>query len=284
MYECKECGYKTKSIKHKKVCPECSGALEEIVDSGMGNQKRNSVILTAVVCVIIVIAIGVIAVMENAQKKEKNNQESDINPDVKLEVLEQIKMDEFIEKVGYYTPGIMTETGYESEFWGIRWTPGENWIVTDSEKLKKFEEEEKTRVVAEVEKELKAQNWSESTIELYKSSIYSNAEAGYECSGNGAWSGNAIVITFAAYTGEDNIEKSADYIMTKFSEVLSDITDGTATLGGQTYKYIEGKYDENINTRIYVRNNDVMNQVFQVNYADGCEYLIEEFENSVSAY
>ena len=283
MYRCVECGYTSENATENQSCPVCGKKMELMENSASAEQipaetpkKKSKIGLWGIISTIVIVVIArVVGGMFGEMATEKMMENSTKN-----------KMDEFIEKVEKYNPGTLTDTGYESEYWDVRWTPGEQWIKLEESELATLRENAKQTALSSAEQSIKGEDFSDELKEKYKSTIYGDIEAGYDCVSDNIYAGRAHMIVYSAY-GIENEKDTETELVREFNGRLVNAKSGSIALGGKNYEYVDGVYSEggqSINMKVYIRVEGVMVSMFQVIYANGYEEVVEDFENSISAY
>lgn len=273
MYECKECGYKIESEQQGVICPVCNKPMEKTSEGEKPENKKSNKWKSALITILVVV-IARFGGSYIAEKMMNNSVEKD--------------MEKFIEKVEAYTPGKVTEDGYESEYLGLRMNIDSNWEEVDATELTDIEKGGRASAEESMMKTLKEENVSDELAEKYKETLFCEVEAGYYYVPNNTVDGVVYAMTYSAYVPEDTSVKEMETgLLDEFGTILENTSRGTSSLGNKEYRYIDGIYSEGgseIKMRVYVKYDGVVVSMFEVLYAEECEEMTEAFEKAISKY
>ncbi len=298
MYRCEECGYTTQTANQGNACPVCGKRMEEIqtaetVTENFGTEpvveeipvenqqkKKNKGGFKGIISTIIVIVVA--RLVGGFLGGEMANNFMGGSPEKKI--------DKFIEKVEKYEPGTFEDGVYESEYWKIKIEAEDGWEEMSYADLRSFNQGfEEGFVGSATEAFMEGDAKDEELIEKYKESLYCKTEAGFLYQPNGGLEGLVYPSVCAGYgVDEESKEEFIDGLFAGYTETMSNSKEGTSTLGGKKYQYVDGVMVQNgieMNTRIYVRTEGVMISMIPIMYV-GEDYdgFVESFESMVSAY
>ncbi|MBE7034134.1 MAG: hypothetical protein E7406_07925 [Ruminococcaceae bacterium] len=271
MYECKECGYKTENIANGTDCPICNKPMEE---TGKKKKAKNVFSVKSILITALAIVVGKFAGGYLADMMMKDKTTDEIKSD----------MDSFIEQTEKYVPGKTTANGYESDYWGITFTPDENWIEMESYDLAEVDREMSASVKASAVSAVEQAGMDKEFVKKYKETMFCEVEAGYYGVADDIVVGELLIASYSGYTGGQH-RMVVDESLTQLENELKDAKRGKAYFDNKAYDYVDGVLTEDddmtIRVRAYMKTQGVMINVIRLDYIEGYEEIVESFENLV---
>lgn len=273
MYECKECGYKTEN-KQDSTCPVCNKPMEEIGEKKSKPKFKLSV--KSILITFLAILIGRFAGSYFADMMMKDNKTEDVKSD----------MDSFVEQVEKYVPGKMTAGGYESDYWGIKFTPDEDWVAMDSYELAEVDRDMSATVTEAAVSTVKQEGLDAELVKKYEDTMFCKVEAGYYVVKDDMIVGELLIASYSGYTGDYSVDRLVEETLTEMENGMEDATRGKAYFDNKTYKYVDAVLVEEdgmtIRSRAYIKGEGVMINMIKLMYLEGYEEIVESFEDLVT--
>lgn len=198
------------------------------------------------------------------------------------------EIEKYIEHMENYVPGEMTDSSYQSEFWGLRFDTNDSWIMYTEDEREASSAQVRESAVSSGMASVEGQDVSQELLDKMFDSMYASTEMGALYTEDGYYLADCFVNVMGIYGLDDTTE---DEIFNGIVEGMRlqdpDVETGEYEIAGETYKMakVQVNIDEtDLESYMFMRVKDGMMCSINCKYVVGYDYVLDSFVEQMSAY